>query len=311
MTQAGSILIIANPTAGSTSDGLVAELAGVCGQYGTVRTAWTTERGAATRIAATAGADGWQTVVAVGGDGTVHEVVAGLAAAGGPAPALLIVPGGTGNSNYLAQWGDLPWGDAVRAALSRQGAQLCRLDLARLEERDTLVLLGACSGLIAEALIPARQIRERGRRRYQLALARAAETFAPYPGRVLVDGREVHAGPTVLANVGGGRHRGGTYPVLPASQLDDGLLDVCVIGGGIPAPQVPELILQGRHVGHPEVVFARGRTVTVERTDGAALTFEHDGELCAGQQDRSTMRVRGNALPVLCRVGMPGLGSAA
>lgn len=121
---------------------------------------------------------------------------------------------------------------------------------ALLVEVDALVLLGACSGLIAEALVTALSVPQTGRERYRIALARTAERFEPYPGRVIVDGIVVHSGPTVLANVGGGQHRGGAYQVLPHSILDDGLLDVFVIGYEVAPVNVPELTRTGAHASH-------------------------------------------------------------
>ncbi|GGM16928.1 MULTISPECIES: diacylglycerol/lipid kinase family protein [Micromonospora] len=306
-------LVIANPTAGTMRADLVTELTALATRFlPDVQVHWTTGRGDAETVARTAatrttGRPGL--IMAVGGDGTVREVVAGLAAAAGEAdraaeggPALLVVPAGTGNSNHLAQWGDLPWTEAVPAALTPGGDVALRMfDLARLVETDELVLLGACSGLIAEALTYARDVPTTGRARYQVALARAARDHHPYPGRVEVDGVRVHEGPTVLANVGGGRHRGGQYQVLPHSVLDDGLLDVCVIGAETAPPDVPELTRRAAHLDQPGVVYARGRRITVSRLDGEPLWFEHDGELLPRSRSTVTLQVLPRVLPVLCR----------
>jgi diacylglycerol kinase (ATP) len=303
-------LVIVNPVAGAVGPQLVAELVELCRPYvHRLRVHWTTERGDATRAAAEAVGRRHDVVITVGGDGTVREVVEGLLSAGigDELPVLLIIPAGTGNSSYLAQWGDLPWSEAVPAALSGNGSRRCLLDIARLVELDALVLLGACSGLIADALITARSVPTVGRERYRLALARTVAGYAPYPGRVLVDGAVVHAGKTVLANVGGGRHRGGTYQVLPRSILDDGLLDVCVIGGEIDPLDVPALTRTGAHLRESGVVYARGRRITVERTDDQPLSFEHDGELRTGTATRFTLQVLPGVLPTLCRSGMDAL----
>ena len=238
----GTVLIIANPIAGQIDDMLVADLTHRCRtQVAAVELHRTSARGDARQAAAQAVRAGTDLVLAVGGDGTVREVVQGLLDSGNATdgPSLMIVPAGTGNSSYLAQWGNLDWREAVTAALTGQGARRVLLDLAQLEELDQLVLLGACSGLIAEALVAARTIGVTGRERYRIALAQAAADFISYPGKVLVDGVVVHEGMTVLANVGGGKHRGGRYQVLPRSILDDGLLDVCVIDDAMPLRMEP------------------------------------------------------------------------
>jgi diacylglycerol kinase (ATP) len=309
----GTALVIANPVAGRADDDLVAELTELCRPLvPRLRVHWTTCRGDAIRTAARAAAEGLDLIIAVGGDGTVREVVQGLltAGSGDDLPTLLIVPAGTGNSSYLAQWGWAPWQDSVRAALGTEDGRRCLLDLARLVELDSLVLLGACSGLIADALGTARSVPAAGPERYRIAMARTAAEFVPYPGRVLVDGEVIHSGPTVLANVGGGRHRGGTYQVLPRSLLDDGLLDVCVIGGEVEPAAVLDLTPAGDHLDLPGVVYGRGSRITVERTDGAPLSFEHDGELCTGTATRMTMQVLPGVLPVVCRRGIPALAGS-
>ncbi|MCH0540944.1 diacylglycerol kinase [Streptomyces sp. MUM 203J] len=298
--------VLANPASGSHRPELVRQVQELCdsGLEGRTELHLTTAPGDATvavRRALERSAQTPDLVVAIGGDGTVREVVQALAPAAGRA-ALAVVPGGTGNSGYRMLWGDRPWTESLKAVLTDSGtggsARLRRLDLARLAETRQLVYLGACSGVIADALLTARDIPLTGRERYARAFADTAAGYAPYPGRVTVDGRVVHEGPTVLANVGGGRYRGGQYLVLPDSLLDDGLLDVCVISGDVAAADVPWLTLTAAHLEHPSTVYARGRVVTVERTDGQRLPLEHDGEYQHGIGAAATFEVRPGALAV-------------
>ncbi|MEW2115642.1 diacylglycerol kinase family protein [Streptomyces sp. NPDC005474] len=302
-----SVLVVANPAAGTTSDRLTADILAECANRGAdVRLYRTTGRGDATAAVSAARSEtvGHRVpdlVVAVGGDGTVHEVVAGLVAQGPAArPALAIVPAGTGNSGYKMLWQDRPWRTALAAVLDGpgHGARLRRIDLAHLTETGAKVFLGACSGVIADALRVARSVPQSGRDRYTTAFADAAAAFTPYPGRVTVDGTPLYEGPTVLANVGGGRFRGGRYQVLPHSELDDGLLDVCVIGSPVSPAEVPELTRRAAHLGLPGVHYGRGRRIVVERLDGVPLCFEHDGNLQPPDLARLTFEVLPGALPV-------------
>ncbi|WP_411105010.1 diacylglycerol/lipid kinase family protein [Streptomyces sp. cmx-4-9] len=277
-------LIIANPASGTHSPELVARTEELCSAFlDAVTVHHTTAPEDATdavRAALAAPGPRPDLVIAVGGDGTVREVVQALS--GRPEAALFIVPGGTGNSYYRMLWGDRPWSEALKSVFADgapDGTVRPRpLDLALLAETDRVVCLGSCSGVIADALITARDIPLVGKARYARAFADTARDYPPYPGRVTVDGRVVHEGPTVLANVGGGRYRGGQYLILPHSRLDDGLLDVCVIGEGTTAAEVPGLSLTAAHLDRPGTVYARGRKITVERTDGRRLPLEHDGE---------------------------------
>ncbi|MFJ1647765.1 diacylglycerol/lipid kinase family protein [Streptomyces sp. NPDC088258] len=299
--------VIANPTAGTMSEGLLDTLLALFASARTDVTLHRTERAGDAAAAARAVRERRQDpavdlVVAVGGDGTVHEVIEGLTGAGRPddGPALAIVPAGTGNSGYRMFWGELPWQDSLRGVLagSAEGTGLRRLDLARVTETGTKVFLGACSGVIADALRVARSVPLSGRARYARAFAETAAAFTPYPGRVTVDGTVLHEGGTVLANVGGGRFRGGQYQVLPRSEYDDGLLDVCVVDASVTPSLVPELTRDGKHLGSPGVFYGRGRRVVVERLDGAPLCFEHDGELQPPTLRRITLEVLPAALAV-------------
>ena len=273
-----------------------------------VRTYWTTRRGEATSEVrrhaaemARAGRPG--VVVAVGGDGTVHEVVEGLVWRDAPQradQALFIVPAGTGNSNYRSHWGELAWADALDAALSGLPGSISRLDLARVPELGELVVLGAGAGLTAKVLESARDVPLTGRARLAAALDHAAAQYTPYEGRVTIDGVVLHEGKTVLANVGGGPYRAWQYSVLPHSVLDDGLLDVCVVGAEVDAIEVPRLLKTAGHLGLPGVFYGQGKRVVIERIDGAPLCFEHDGELKAGIGPRFTVEVMPAALPTLC-----------
>ncbi|MEV7719608.1 diacylglycerol kinase family protein [Streptomyces sp. NPDC088184] len=306
-----SCLVVANPRAGSVTRELIDDVAERCARRAEVRLAWTAGPGDATAIAAqeaaVARSSGVRVVVAVGGDGTVLEVVEGLVG-DGRAPdgvALLVVPGGTGNSDYRSHWGERPWQQALEQALGDGTVTPRRLDLARVRESGELIVLGAGVGLTAEVLRSARGIELRGKDRLRAGLDHAATHYTPFPGRVTVDGIVVHKGETVLANVGGGRHRAWQFLVLPDSVLDDGLLDVCVMGAEVPATDVPELLRTGAHVGLDATVYTRGRRVVLERTDGQPLCFEHDGELIADCGSRLTVDVLPGALPVLCAPADP------
>lgn len=302
---AAACMIVANPAAGSVSESLVEQIAEQCARYvPSVRTFWTTKRDDAARdvlgyACSHDSRSGLLVVVAVGGDGTVLDVVRGMAhasARGYGNQALFVVPAGTGNSNYRALWGGLAWPQALDRALSMLPDSIARLDLAQVLELEDLVVLGAGAGLSAEVLMRASGIQLTGRARLAAALEHAAAQFTPYEGQVTIDGTVLHKGLTVLANVGGGPYRAWQYRVLPHSLLDDGLLDVCVVSGEVCPAEVPGLLLTGAHVGKPGVFYGRGKCVVIERLDGAPLCFEHDGELIAGFGPRFTVQVLPGAL---------------
>lgn len=300
---ARTAVIVVNSHAGAITGELTDRVVRQCRSLvDDVEVAHTAYPGHASEIAAKAAHDGTDMIVPIGGDGTVTQVAAGLARAcpqpSTARPAMQVVPAGTGNSFYREIWSDQPHETALQSALTRSHRR--EIDMARIEETDTLVLLGACSGLVAEALVTAAGLTGvTGRDRYQRAVAVTLADFAPHSGRVTVDGQVLHDGSVILANVGGGRYRGGSFMVLPRSLMDDGLLDVCVVTGDLNLPELPGLTRDGRHVDRPEVHYRRGRRIVVERTDGRPLTFEHDGEVMRSPGTRYTLDVLPAAVSVL------------
>ncbi|NGO66850.1 diacylglycerol kinase [Streptomyces sp. SB3404] len=300
-------LIVANPAAGRYRSAVVERLAAVCrARLTSVAVHRTTGPGDATDAVrrAVAEAPAGQRpdlVVAVGGDGTVREVAEGLVRQGADdtRAALFIVPAGSANSDYRMFWDDRPWQETLSGVLGPgHRAETRRVDLARLAETGAHVLLGSCTGLGAQILSRVKTLPGAGRERYARALAEAAAGYRPYPGRVTVDGVPLAEGPTILANVGGGRYRAGQFLLLPHSEPDDGLLDVCVIDGRTDPARLPELTRDGRHVGLPGAAYGRGRRIVVERLDGERLVLEHDGELQDRTGNTATFDVVPRALPV-------------
>ena len=295
--------IVANPAAGSASDAdlsaLAERLRAAVGDVGVVHTRGP---GEAVGLVAEGVAEGVDLVVAVGGDGTVREAAEGLARGGGrwpggggangARPALFVVPAGSGNSVYRALWGDeRPWRDALDAVLSGgDGVRVRALDLIRIDEADRGALLGVNVGLVARIAERLEQVKAEGPRpkdddelqqRYWSVIAEVLQRREALPVRVTVDGDVVHDGPAMLVTVGGvQRFGGGAFALLPQSELDDGVLDVCAIGGlteeGL--QEMSALVPAGQHVGKPGVAYAKGRRIEIERTDGETLVIEHDGD---------------------------------
>jgi diacylglycerol kinase (ATP) len=118
----------------------------------------------------------------------------------------------------------------------------------------------------------------------------------------VIDGRILDESEMINVNVGGNRYRAGSFQLLPRSVVDDGLLDVSILRK-CPDPLEPALLsMTGDISDHPAVVYGRGRRITVERIDGEALIFEHDGDVVAQQLCSYTISVLAAAL----RVAVPG-----
>lgn len=229
---------------------------------------------AARRVAA-AVASGVDAVVAVGGDGMVHLVLQSVA---GTDVALGIVPTGTGND--LARMLGLPRGAPARAALL--AADLLaegysrRVDAVRAAGRWFGCVLGA--GFDSRVNDRANRMSwPRGRLRYDVAMVAELRVFRPLPFTLTFDdGPPLHTDAMLVA-VGNARSYGAGMRVTPNAEIDDGKLDVTVLGP-VSKPEFLRTfpkVYAGTHVGHPAVTTRRARVVTI---DSPGVSAYADGE---------------------------------
>ena len=187
--------------------------------------------GDATRIAAEAVARGYNAVVAVGGDGTVHETVQALA---GTSTALGVVPAGT--ADVWAREAGVPRG-ARQALTFLPRARTARIDVGRVTFEDGAsqrFLLMCSAGLDAEVV---RRVGSGGR-------AKRLAGGAVYAATGLVLGARTPSTPTVIdvdgvsaerdlyfTVVGNTRLYGGLVRLTAGARADDGALDAVTFSG--------------------------------------------------------------------------------
>jgi diacylglycerol kinase (ATP) len=292
-------LLLVNPTAGHGRAGRLADAAReACRrQWPDLRVSLTTAPGDGVELARRAGAEGCERVLALGGDGTVHEAANGILALPPESrPALGVIPSGTGN-DYAKLSGTYKAGvdEAVRRLSS---APVRRLDAGRAWNEYFINSIGI--GFDAEV---ARRVgsyhRLQGIPAY---LAAAFATFRAFEPPLLdVEGDGVaFREPTLLLEVGIGSIVGGGFRLTPDAKPDDGLFDVCAIRrlgllgflGKLP------LAMLGRHGGLKEVRMFRTTRLVVRGAGDQPLAAQLDGEFrsVAGPV---TIEMVPAALPVL------------
>ena len=247
-----------------------------------VRVTW--EPGDGIHLAADAADRGTDVVIACGGDGTLNEVVNGLAATGAAGPELAILPFGTGRDT-IRTYG-IPK-RPERALELLHGGHTRTIDLGRATFRTPdgegsrwYINIGSC-GLTGAAAERAQRTSKRfgGTPSFLYAIVVTFAAWRNVPFRVEVDDQpalELVANNVICAN---GRVFGGGIRICPQAEPDDGLLDVLVWGdvGKLDlAFNLPRLY-RGTHLGHSKVTVARGRRVRVETS--RPLPVELDGEL--------------------------------
>lgn len=236
--------------------------------------------GHATELARRARADGRELVVAVGGDGTVHEVVNGLLADGpGPdVPTLGIVPAGSG-CDYVKTF-DFP--HEQDAAIDRIAApgEAARVDVGRLstDRGERLFVNIAEAGLGASVVDRAARLpRALGPVVYLAAFWLELPGFRPPQLTVRIDGEPIETRATNVV-VAIGRVFGGGMRVAPDADPSDGLFDVQIqTGSKLDYVRSIPKVYGGRHVPHPKVLQSQGRRVEI--TADPAVLVEADGEV--------------------------------
>jgi YegS/Rv2252/BmrU family lipid kinase len=232
-------------------------------------------------LAATAAAGGAHLLVAVGGDGTVNEVVNGIA--GLERVELAVVHRGTGG-DFVRTFG-IPHRleDALDVA---RGGSTRAIDLGRAtlrtwagEEGTTWFANIASAGMSGAV---AKRVNETGKA-LGGKVSYAWSTFAVFARwrnaqvTVSIDG-EVRSGPMYDVIVANGRYLGGGMKITPEAEPDDGLFDVLLIGDISKRDLVLTLpkIYRGTHLPHPKAELLRGAKVSIDAP--IPLPVELDGE---------------------------------
>jgi diacylglycerol kinase (ATP) len=244
-------------------------------------------RGDGADLAYAAARDGWPAVVAVGGDGIVHEVANGLMRAGseGRGAALGVIAAGSGN-DFAKMLG--PPRDAESAAAGIATAAPRAVDIGRVSRwvvdsggaAPWYFTNGIGLGFDAQVALEASRIRRlRGLAIYAAAAVRVLRDLRAPRMRVLVDGREVADRRLVLTTLGNGPCHGGAFWLCPDARIDDGLLDVLLADarGALELTALIPRVMRGRHLSARGVEVHRGRTVTL--TSGDPLPIHADGEI--------------------------------
>lgn len=285
----GPLTVIVNPHAGKRRVGQeVPELERTLQARELPYTLLRTEgRGDATRFAREALENGGRFLVAVGGDGTVHEVVNGMMGDDGapiaPDAVLGVVAAGSG-CDFIRTFG-LP-GDASRACFHLTGDNVYPLDVGRVTYStlsggtDTRWFVNVAeAGLGAAVAAQAERMSPRfGQAKYFFGFWRTLPGFRLATVRVQAD-RRTYEGPAYLVVAGNAQYYGGGMRISPRSYPGDGVLDVLVFKG----PKTDSFTLlpkiyRGEHVPHDHIEELRARhTLTIEAD--RPLPIEADGEV--------------------------------
>jgi diacylglycerol kinase (ATP) len=238
----------------------------------------------ANELAAAAAREGYETVVALGGDGTVHEVINGLMQAGEPRrPRLGVVPLGSGN-DFSAGIG-VPSDPASALRRIFKGGEVKSVDIGRVQDAAGRVeywcnVLGI--GFDAAINIQSRSIP--WLHGFWMYLAAILKTIIIKFDRPLLeiemDGKKT-SGRYLMLTIGNGEREGGGFRFAPDAKIDDGWLDYMRIDS-ISRIQMLRLlpeVMRGTHGRFPAVKLGRFQSLRLHAD--MALPIQADGEMFA------------------------------
>lgn len=271
------ITIIANPAAGTAGDrSPLDELQDRLRAAGhDVRVEQTDGPGHARHLASRAAASS-DVIVAAGGDGTLNEVVNGLAAiTDGLARCRLgLLPVGTGNDFARSLDMEAP-ADAITAIVA---AQERRVDLVQMGDR--VFLNASAGGFTAETSSHVSSDLKQvvGKFAYLLGGARAFLEYEPVRARIVSGDRVVDTDLQLFA-VCNGAYIGGGHQLAPTAVPDDGQMEVCLVRASSSFDFLSLLprLSTGEHVDDEDVSYFRASEATF--TFARPIKVNTDGEV--------------------------------
>ncbi len=255
--------------------------------------AMTARAGHATDLASEALRSGAERIIAIGGDGTVNEVVNGFFDGGEPiAPeaAFGLIPFGTGGDfrRSLHLPTELAEAAAVIAADHRRRIDIGKLAYTRRDGGPALRMFANIASFGVSGVVD-RLVNESGKRlgrlSFALATARATWSYKNQRVQLVLDGKdrvELTINTVAVAN---GRFFGGAMMVAPDAELDDGVFDVVALGDFTFGDLVKSgrRLYKGTHLAMDKVSVRRARVVDAEPIEpSATVELDVDGE-CLGR----------------------------
>ena len=231
----------------------------------------TSRRGEAESIARRAAAEGFETIVAAGGDGTINEVVNGIA---GTQAALGLLPMGT--MNVFALELGIPSSNLGLCweIIQKQNSRL--IDMPRANHKHFVQLAGV--GLDAQVVKETSRAFKRsfGPLSY---LVSAAQIAARRPPRLFIESANAITEEGSFVLVGNGRLYGGPFPFFKNAVIDDGLLDVVIFKqlGYLEIIKYLQNVVFSSAIRLPEVEYFQTERLRVASDENVPV--EIDGEL--------------------------------
>jgi len=230
--------------------------------------------GDATASAAEAIDNGYDMIIAAGGDGTLNEVINGMADKP-ERPPLGIIPLGTTNDFARALGIPRNWEDAC-SIITRQTTRV--IDLGQSNEKYFINIAGGGSLTELTYEVPSKLKTIIGQLAYYMKGLEKMTRLRPTELRIELEGHGVYHEEFMLFLITNTNSVGGFEKLAPEARIDDGLFDVIMLKrcNLVEFVRVASMALRGEHINDPLVIHKQTNRVTVTSPDTVQLNL--DGE---------------------------------
>ncbi|MBE0451154.1 MAG: diacylglycerol kinase family lipid kinase [Clostridia bacterium] len=233
-------------------------------------------KGDVTALANTISKEGINEFIAVGGDGTLSELINGLDYTLNTIYKVGIIPWGTGN-DFIKSLNNEK--NIVKILNNVVENRLRIIDLGKVNEH---YFINVCSfGIDGPIIRDTEKLKKvfPGHPAYLISTLKSGLIFKAQQTKVTVDDRE-YKGNMILIAVGNGKYIGGGMNVCPDAKIDDGLFEVCLVNNVSKLTFMKEIgkVYKGRLGEVEEVIYDRGKEISIQ-VEGIQYQINVDGNL--------------------------------
>ena len=235
----------------------------------------TRKSGDAENFAITAIQEGFERIVSVGGDGTVNEIINGVA---GSNVQIGILPFGTGNDLALALRLSTDYMHIVKML---ESPTIKLIDIVKINERFYINAAGlGIDGQVVQNINQHPMINRLGKIGYIVSALQSVLQFRPDKLLVTIDGHDSVLSNVWILAITNGPYFGGGMKVCPKADLSDGWLDLCIVQNLSKWQffRLFPLVFSGQHVRKEQYVTTlRAKKVHIDIPNH--LIMQSDGEI--------------------------------
>lgn len=222
----------------------------------------------------------YDTIIAIGGDGVVHEIALGLMEIDvANRPALAVIPVGSGN-DYARSLGI---SFNVKTAVDQlMRSNKTAVDVGKCNDQYYVETLsfGLDAGIAIDTMEARKKHREKGFKLYfKCGVNRIKNHFDFYNFKMVLDDNKTIEGNSLMMAIQIGKTYGGGFKITPKAKMDDGYFDICYSKGKMGRAKGLYLFARaakGLHINSNNIEFARAKKIHLEIDE--IIPCQLDGE---------------------------------